>query len=353
MGEMIPFQERMGKLQSFLGRNRDAIAMAVPAHVNPDRMIRSVLTAVEQKPELMNCDPRSLFGAALTASQLGLEFNRPFGAWPIPFKDTKRNKTVCNLIIDYRGLMQLARNTRAVSVIETRCVLNGEKFFLRTGQPPHHEADITATPRPPGHPEGCNVVGVYMTARLEPSAAWQTEWMTLAQIEAVRARAKAGGGGPWTTDWVPMARKTVLRGGCKYLPQSVELLRAVTLDERGEVESQELETEVILPAEATVRDEPAATPSPRTVAEAAPAAKPEAPKAAPKSRKPVAATPAAKPTPAPAPSAAPAPAEAPEPPADDAGPFPADGETEPEAGGEDMAPAAAGQPATDGDPDLI
>jgi recombination protein RecT len=56
--------------------------------------------------------------------------------------------------------------------------------------------------------------------------------MTAAQVEAVRARSKAGRSGPWVTDWEEMARKTPLRRISKTLPRSEELSRAIEADER-------------------------------------------------------------------------------------------------------------------------
>jgi recombination protein RecT len=59
--------------------------------------------------------------------------------------------------------------------------------------------------------------------------------MTTAQIEAIRSRSKSKDNGPWMTDWVEMAKKTVLRRLFKMLPVSVEVQtktesRAISLE---------------------------------------------------------------------------------------------------------------------------
>jgi len=62
----------------------------------------------------------------------------------------------------------------------------------------------------------------------------QFEVMTRAEIEAVRAQSKAGKSGPWVTHFEEMAKKTVIRRLFKYLPVSIEVQRAVSLDEQAE-----------------------------------------------------------------------------------------------------------------------
>lgn len=74
---------------------------------------------------------------------------------------------------------------------------------------------------------------VYAVARLQGGGV-QFEVMSKAQVEAVRAQSKAGKSGPWVSHWEEMAKKTVIRRLFKYLPVSVEIQRAVTLDEAAE-----------------------------------------------------------------------------------------------------------------------
>ena len=60
------------------------------------------------------------------------------------------------------------------------------------------------------------------------------EWMAKEDVDAIRNRARAGGGGPWATDWAEMARKTVLRRAAKYLPRSVSMADALELADKAE-----------------------------------------------------------------------------------------------------------------------
>jgi hypothetical protein len=65
----------------------------------------------------------------------------------------------------------------------------------------------------------------------------QFDVMTKAEVDAIRKRSLSGGNGPWVTDYEEMAKKTVIRRLFKMLPVSVEMQRAVSLDEQAEHDS--------------------------------------------------------------------------------------------------------------------
>ena len=50
----------------------------------------------------------------------------------------------------------------------------------------------------------------------------------------MRQQSKAGNKGPWVTHFEEMAKKTALRRLFKYLPVSLEIQRAVVMDESNE-----------------------------------------------------------------------------------------------------------------------
>ena len=49
------------------------VALALPKHLNADRMARIALTEFNKNPKLGECDPTTVFAAVVIASQLGLE----------------------------------------------------------------------------------------------------------------------------------------------------------------------------------------------------------------------------------------------------------------------------------------
>jgi hypothetical protein len=97
------------------------------------------------------------------------------------------------------------------------------------------------------------LVAAYAVARLK-NAEPVFEVMHKDDIEKIRRRSKAADSGPWVTDYDEMAKKTVLRRLCKYLPLSTELTAAVAKDEyaeRGLLDQLNLETEPVEPVEVT------------------------------------------------------------------------------------------------------
>ncbi len=57
-------------------------------------------------------------------------------------------------------------------------------------------------------------------------------------MEKIRAQSPVAKSGPWVTHFEEMAQKTVIRRLFKYLPVSVEMARAVGLDEAAERSKQ-------------------------------------------------------------------------------------------------------------------
>ncbi|STE53361.1 P33 [Edwardsiella hoshinae] len=78
--------------------------------------------------------------------------------------------------------------------------------------------------------------------------------MTFNQIEKVRGQSKAGNNGPWQTHWEEMAKKTVIRRLFKYLPVSIEMQKAVILDEKAEANIDQ-ENASVISAEFSVVEE--------------------------------------------------------------------------------------------------
>lgn len=181
-----------------------------------------MLTEFRKTPALLNCDQKSLFGAILQCAALGLEPGGALGhCYLLPYGRT------CQLIIGYRGMIDLARRSGQIISLYAYVVHEKDDFNYKLGLYPdiEHVPSSEADPGPVTH--------VYAVAKLKDGGV-QFEVMSRAEIEAVRARSKAGRSGPWVTDWDAMAKKTVIRRLFKYLPVSIEAARATEIDERSE-----------------------------------------------------------------------------------------------------------------------
>lgn len=215
------------------------IKAALPRHMTPERLARIVTTEIRKVPKLAECTPVSFFGAVIQCAQLGLEPGNALGhAYLLPYDKNTKNPDgswskiqEVQLIIGYRGMIDLARRSGQIVSIDARGVYEGDRFECRLGLDPHieHEPDWNNPNR--SNPEALRFV--YSVAKLKDGGI-QFDVMSRAEIEAVRQRSKAKDKGPWVSDFTAMALKTVVRRLFKFLPVSIEMQTAVGIDERAE-----------------------------------------------------------------------------------------------------------------------
>ena len=211
----------MGGMRGLLEQMKGQFALAAPRHLTPDRVMRLAVNQFQRCPKLLDCTPKSVLGALMTCTQIGLEPDDAGGrAYLIPYKD------VCTLVIGYKGLIELAHRSEKLSTVEARVVREDDVFEVRLGT----DATIKHLPalgsdRP--------LVAAYAVATMRDGGK-QFEVMSRREIEAIRGRSSSANASysPWKSDYEEMARKTVTRRLCKYLPSSAELQRAVALDEQ-------------------------------------------------------------------------------------------------------------------------
>lgn len=212
-------------LSQLLESNKGAVGASLPSGYSQERFVRLLLTAANTNPDLFECDPRSFLAAGVGAAQLGLEPNDARGlAYLLPYKDRRRGKVV-NLIIGYRGMLDLARRSGMVSTINAFAVYEGDTFTYSLGLEPtlHH---IPAD----GDEDPAKMTHVYAVAKVNGDP--QFVVMTRRQVERVKASSQGASSSysPWTTHYAEMAKKTALRRLCKYLPQTVEMANADAYD---------------------------------------------------------------------------------------------------------------------------
>lgn len=197
------------------------IKRTLPKHCNADRMARVTMTALTRTPKLAECDNASFFQALLSLSQWGLE---PDGrrAHLIPFENRKRGVVECQLIIDYKGLVELAYRSGVVASIHADVVCENDTFAYDMGEIIEHKIDFRNLRGKP--------YAAYAIARMKDGCR-KCEVMSLEDVEAIRRRSKAANNGPWVTDFNEMAKKTVFRRLTKWLPLSAEIQDAVYGDD--------------------------------------------------------------------------------------------------------------------------
>jgi recombination protein RecT len=209
-------------LSDFIIKQKHHLEAALPKSkgLTVDRLIKLALLAANKQPALKNCEMPSVFQALMQCAELGLEPSGTLGhAYLVPYGKQ------CTLVIGYRGLIDLARRSGALKQIEAHVVHERDVFKLRFGLEPllDHEPCLD------GNPGRAKLV--YCVVQLADGAK-HVEVMTIAEIERIRDRSKARGG-PWTTDFEEMAKKTVARRTCKWVPMSSELATALAHEEDG------------------------------------------------------------------------------------------------------------------------
>lgn len=193
------------------------VARSLPKHITPDRFLRVSLTATNKTPAILQCTPESVLGCLLQCSQFGLE---PDGrrAHLIPYGAN------CTLIIDYKGLAELAMRSGLVASLHADVVCENDEFDYDRGRLIKHRINFR-------EPRG-KVYAVYALATLKDGAE-KCEVMTMEEVDAIRKRSKSGNSGPWKTDFNEMAKKTVFRRLSKWLPLSPEFRDAAEADDDG------------------------------------------------------------------------------------------------------------------------
>ena len=151
----------------------------------------------------------------MDCSSLGLE---PDGrkVHLIPYGDK------CQLIVDYKGLVDLARRSGEIADIHADVVCERDAFEYSFG------TDSRLVHKPPLSNRG-KPIAAYSFVRLKDGSS-SYEVMNVEEIEAIRERSKAKDSGPWVTDWNEMAKKTVFRRHSKWLPVSAEFQEATERD---------------------------------------------------------------------------------------------------------------------------
>lgn len=213
-----------GDIKSILSSEnmRRQFALALPKHLTPDRFVRVALTAMTRNPKLAQCDQPSFFAALLTLSQLGLE---PDGrlAHLIPFNNRKRGVVECQLIVDYKGLVDLAMRSGNVANIHADKVCDKDVFEFDRGEIKKHTINFRES-------RG-EAYAYYALVRFRDGTE-KAEVMTRDEVEAIRKRSRAGGDGPWVTDFDEMAKKTVFRRLSKWIQLSPDFREALDKEDR-------------------------------------------------------------------------------------------------------------------------
>lgn len=230
----LTISQKNAAVRGMLLKMKGEIAMALPRHLNPDRMARIALTEVRKSPKLLDCTQESLAGAVIQAAQLGLEPGSGLGhCYLIPYGKE------CQLQMGYLGLLELARRSGQIASIDCDVVYEDDEFVYNKGD----DAKVVHKPKFPRaeKPNFENIIAAYAIAKFKDGGIERVV-MERWDIERAKNKSKTAkySDSPWKEFYDLMCIKTVLKRLAKRLPKSPELIQAMKLDTQNEIgEKQE------------------------------------------------------------------------------------------------------------------
>lgn len=209
------------------GSQRAQIAAQLPKGLDVERFVRTALTTVALKPELLNCTSTSLLGAIMLAAKDGL---LPDG------KEALIQSYNCNVAdkgqparwekhAEYqpmvRGLINILYRTGDVALVDGVAVFERDVFEYERGDAPRivHKPYLGLEDKGP-------VVAAYCIITLK-NGEKKREVMTGRDIASVRAASKAPNGPGWKNWEDQFAIKAVIKRAYKQLPTDCPVLAQV------------------------------------------------------------------------------------------------------------------------------
>ena len=250
----------LATVKHFLKEKETALQKSSPNSLNLERFKSYAVMAIAENENLQRCSPASLMKAICTSAYLGLEVNSPLQlAHLVPYGQT------CQFLIDWRGLVHLAKNKGNVLKVYAYPVYEKDSFEMTLGLDP----DIKHAP---ALGERGEFIGVYAVCKLQDKE-FDFEYMSKEQIEKIRKAAKSKN--VWADHFEEMARKTVIKRLMKRQSLSADMAAAITVDnqaEAGKAQADLIEVKNLY-EDQVAKETPAPTTEPPKVEDA-----PEAPK---------------------------------------------------------------------------
>lgn len=214
-------------LQQYIKKMEGEIAKALPSVITPERFTRIVLSAVSTNPKLAECTPQSFMGAMMQAAQLGMECNTPLGqGYLIPRWNSKKGVNECQFQLGYLGMKRLAENG-GVKQVQAHVVYTNDEFEYELGLNP----DLKHKPAKNNRGEPEYIYATYHTN----DGGYGFEVMSIDDIrdhaKKYSEAVKNSKFSPWTSNFLEMGKKTVLKRLLKYAPLSTEAQKQFTADE--------------------------------------------------------------------------------------------------------------------------
>ena len=202
---------------NFLDKFKPQIALALPKHLNPDRIARLAVTAFSTTPKLRECTAKSIVAGVMTSAVLGLEIGVDGQGFLVPYGDTAQ------FVPGWKGLVDLVSRTGRATVW-TGAVFQGDEFDYALGDSPFVKH------RPGDETDPDKLIYVYAIGRVNGSQYPVIEVWNIRKVWKHRDKYNKVGAKHYSfRDPEMYARKVPLLQVLKYMPKSIELQNAIAL----------------------------------------------------------------------------------------------------------------------------
>ena len=224
--------EQARTLSQQLERMVPEFEAAMPKGREATQLVRDAMTCLRTIKNLDKCDPESFLGSLMTCAQLDL---RPgvasLGhAWPLPYWDGASRRYRAQLIVGYKGYIELGYRSGKLAGIASRVVYEGEDFAIEW-----HEDGDRLIHKPSYRGLRGEPVCFYSVARVVGGGYSLTDPWSVEEMQQHRDKHAPRNGqgkivGPWTDHFLAMGKKTMILRNFALLPKSAAMLSAMQAD---------------------------------------------------------------------------------------------------------------------------
>jgi recombination protein RecT len=233
----------IAKLNQQLEQRAAEFQKALPSHISPEKLQRTIMTAAQNSPDLLSADRQSLITSCMKAAQDGLLPDGREAALVI-FKTSSKDangqwqsKQIVQYMPMVYGLRKKIVQSGDVVSLQTGLVYRAENeagaFLYEIGmEPPIRHRPMLDLPAEELADD--KIIAAYSIARMKDGSS-SVEVMRRGEIDRVREASQTGATrdrqgkprqskGPWADWFGEMARKTVMRRHSKTLPMSGDII---------------------------------------------------------------------------------------------------------------------------------
>jgi phage RecT family recombinase len=210
------------RLLDIVQRHESSIVEVMDRPLPMTRIVRDIENAIRENFKIAGCTSLSVLNSVVRAYRDGLSI-APQQAYLVPYGP------ICQLVYDYRGLIQIARQNGVLEYMVPFLGREGEEYSVSENGRLSHQ------PGPPSNPDDLidGVTFAYCRTRLTSGTIMPEVLVWRAELDKVRKMAtakKKRDDGPWDIWTEEMFRKTAVRRTMKFVPQHPRVVEAREMD---------------------------------------------------------------------------------------------------------------------------